>query len=133
MIAFALPVYTQTQGSNTVSKDHTVTFLIDQNEKARALVDAEDAHIKDLEAQVSAEQANGESLSKSYAAALNEIDALKAANDSLHKALDLNQQTIALITADRDKWRDKARHERNSKLKAYAVAAGVIALKFLLP
>jgi glucosamine 6-phosphate synthetase-like amidotransferase/phosphosugar isomerase protein len=133
LIAFASPVYTQTQSSNIVSSDKTISFLIDQNEKARALIDAQDAHIKDLEVQLSAERENGESLSKSYAAAQAEIDALKSANDSLHKAVALYEQTISLLQTDRDKWKGKAKHERNAKLKAYAIAAGLIALKFLLP
>jgi uncharacterized lipoprotein YajG len=130
IIALASPVYTQTQSSNTVPTEQTITFLIDQNEKARVLITTQEARIKDLEAEVSAERENGESLNKSYTAAQSEISALKSANESLHKAVTLNEQTISLLQTDRDKWKDKAKKETRAKYKAYVIAAGVIALKF---
>jgi len=133
MIASVSAGYSQTQSSNTVPADQTVTFLIDQNEKARALIAAQETRIKDLEAEVAAEHENGESLSKSYTAAEAEITALRQANEALHKAVAVNVQTVAMLQTDRDKWKDKSKHERNSKYKAYVVIAGVIALKLLLP
>jgi peptidoglycan hydrolase CwlO-like protein len=143
IIAPAFHSFTQTPNSNTapsdkvstdtVPADQTITFLIDQNEKAKALITTQETRIKDLEAEVSAERENGESLTKSYAAAQAEISSLKNANESLHKAVTINEQTIALLQSDRDKWKDKAKKETRAKYKAWAVAAGVIALKFLLP
>jgi chromosome segregation ATPase len=133
MIASVSAGYGQTQSSATVPADQTVTFLIDQNEKARALITAQETRIKDLEAEVAAERENGESLSKSYASAEAEISALKQANESLHKAVTINEQTIGILQNDRDKWKDKAKKETRAKYKAYIVVAGMIALKFLLP
>jgi peptidoglycan hydrolase CwlO-like protein len=124
---------TSTAGSTTVPADQTISFLLDQNDKARELITAQEARIKDLEAEVSAERENGASLGKSYKAAQSEIDSLKRANEALHKAVSVNEQTISLLQTDRDKWKDKAKKETRSKYKAYIVAGGLLLLKFLLP
>lgn len=120
-------------GKQSVTTDQTVSFLLDQNEKARQLIVAQEKRVKDLEAESAAERENGESVGRSYAAAQAEISALRSANESLHKAVALNEQTIAMIQSDRDRWKDKAKKEKSAKYKAYIVAAGVIALKFIIP
>jgi TolA-binding protein len=116
-----------------VPADQTISFLLDQNDKAKNLITAQEKRIQDLEAEISAEKENGESIGKSYTAAQSEIESLKAANAALHKAVSLNEQTISLLQNDRDKWKDTAKKEKKAKWKAYIGLAGMIALKFLLP
>jgi uncharacterized lipoprotein YajG len=140
-IALASSATSQTQTSNTapgndpstVSTDQTVSFLLDQNEKAKALIAAQEKRIADLEAESTAEKENAVSLSKSYLAAQSEIGSLRSANEALHKAVALNEQTISLLTTDRDKWKDEAHKQKKAKYKAYILAGSIIALKFLIP
>jgi TolA-binding protein len=123
----------ENQTDTTVPADQTISFLLDQNDKAKSLITAQEKRIQDLEAEFSAEKENGESIGKSYTAAQSEIDSLKAANEALHKAVSVNEQTISLLQNDRDKWKDKAKKGKKAKYKAYIGLAGMIALKFLLP
>jgi hypothetical protein len=51
----------------------------------------------------------------------------------LHKAVSLNEQTISLLTADRDHWKEKAHKEKMGKYKAYIIAGAAIAVKLLIP
>jgi len=146
-IALASNAYSQTPSSNTagsdiagditksdkVPADQTIAFLLDQNDKARELIKAQNDRIAVLETEKAAERENGESLSKSYASAQKEIESLRSANEALHKAVAVNEQTISLLQTDRDKWKGKAKHETRAKYKAYLIAAGMIVLKFLLP
>jgi chromosome segregation ATPase len=127
------PASTDIVSRDTVSADKTIAFLLDQNDKARSLITVQEKRIQDLEALNSAEKENGESIGKSYSAAQSEIASLKSANEALHKAVSLNEQTISLLQTDRDKWKDTAKKEKKAKWKAYAGIAGMIALKFLLP
>jgi chromosome segregation ATPase len=126
-------VSANTVSTDPVTADQTISFLLDENDKARNLISVQEKRIQDLESEVSAEKENGESIGKSYSAAQAEISALKSANEALHKAVSLNEQTISLIQTDRDKWKDTAKKEKKAKWKAYAGLAGMIALKFLLP
>lgn len=133
LIALASNAYSQEKPSNTVSADQTISFLLDENEKGRALIAAQEKRIKDLEALAAAEKENGDSTAKSYQLAVAEIESLKAANAALHKAIALNERTIALIEADREKWKDSAKKAKKQKYIAWVVAAGSIALRFFTP
>jgi len=133
IIVCASSAISQIQPSSTVTTDQTVSFLLDQNEKARDLIAAQEKRIADLETEIAAEKENSQSVTRSYDSAKREIDSLRAANEALHKVIVLNEQTIAALQADRDHWKDKAHKEKMGKYKAYIVAAGVIALKFLIP
>lgn len=119
--------------SDSIPADQTISFLLDQNEKAKSLIAVQEKRIADLEAVSAAEKEAGESVSKSYSLAQGEIESLRSANAALHKAVLLNERTIALLETDRNKWKDTAKKEKRSKYKAYIITAGVIALKFFIP
>lgn len=132
LIAPSLNAVSQTKSSSTVSIDQTIAFLLKENEDNKNLIVAKERRIADLEALVAVEQENSASVGKSYEAAKSEIANLKSANESLRKAVSLNEQTIALLQSDNSKQKEKAKKATKAKWKAYAVAAGVIALKFLI-
>jgi cell shape-determining protein MreC len=131
--ALALPVFTQTSPSTIVGKNETVAFLIRQNENAREVIKTQDARIADLENELAAERENSASIGKSYEAAKSEISSLKTSNEALSRAVSINESTIALLSADNAKQKEKAKRANRDKWKAIAVAAGVIALKFIIP
>jgi len=93
----------------------------------------QEKRIDDLESEVSAERENAESIQKSYDSAKSEIDSLRRSNEALSRAVTLNEQTIALVTSDLDKWKDESKKQKKGKYKAYLIAAGAIALKLLIP
>lgn len=130
-IAASFSVYTQTQSLNTVSRDNTIAYLIEQNKSANELIEKQNTRIKDLEAELAAEKENSTSLEKSYAGAIGEIDSLKRSNATLERAVAMNESTIELLKADNEKQRAKVKKANKEKWKAYAIAAGAIALKFL--
>lgn len=131
-IAISSNVFTQTSNSNTVSSDKTIAFLIEQNTSANDLIEAQKLRIADLENEAAAEKENADSLAKSYAGARSEIDALKRSNAALERAVAVNESTIELLKSDNGKQREKAKKANREKVKAYIIAAGAIALKFLL-
>lgn len=133
LIAASLNVFTQTRSSSIVTTDETISFLLDENAKAREIIAAQEKRITDLEAQTAAEKENSDSIERSYNLAKSEIDSLRRANDALSRAVTLNEQTIALISSDRDKWKTEAKKQKKGKYKAYLIAAGAIALKLLIP
>jgi hypothetical protein len=116
-----------------VGKSETVSFLISQNENARTLIGVQEKRIADLESELTLEKENSDSISKSYEAAKIEISSLKTSNEALARAVQINETTIALLQEDNLKQRDKAKQANKGKWKAIAVAAGVIALKFIIP
>lgn len=121
------------QSTRAIPADQTIAFLLDENEKGRALIAAQEKRIKDLEILAAAEKENGESTAKSYQLAVGEIASLKSANAALHKAIALNERTIAAIEADREKWKDSAKKAKKQKYIAWAIAAGSIAIRFFTP
>lgn len=147
LIALSLPVFTQTNDSSTataspappnrtetvIKTDETISFLLIQNENAREIIQKQKTRIKDLETENALEQENSASISKSYETAKIEIASLKQSNEALFRAVATNEQTIALLQSDNTKQREKAKNANKAKWKAYAVAAGVVALKFLIP
>jgi hypothetical protein len=133
IIALASNAYSQEKPSNTVGVDQTISFLLDENEKGRALIAAQERRIKDLEVLAAAEKENGDSTAKSYQLAVGEIESLKSANAALHKAIALNERTITAIEADREKWKGDAKKHKKQKYIAWAIAAGSIALRFFTP
>lgn len=133
LIALNLNVFTQTRNSSIVTTDETIAFLLDENKKAREIIAVQEKRIADLESEVSLERENAGSIQQSYDSAKSEIDSLRRANDALSRAVTLNEQTIALLQSDRDKWKDEAKKQKKGKYKAYLIAAGAIALKLLIP
>lgn len=133
LIAPNSSVYTQTRDSSIVTIDETVSFLLSQNEAAKNVIAASEKRIADLEAEIVIEQENSASIGKSYESAKTEIANLRSANESLREAVALNKNTIALLQTDNAKQKEKAKKATKDKWKAIAVAAGVIALKFLIP
>lgn len=132
-IANGSNVFSQTKSSNTVKTDQTIAFLIIENEKANDLIFAQAARIETLETELAAEKENSNSISKSYELSLREISLLKQSNDALTRAVELNEQTIAALSTDRDKWRTEAKKQKKGKYKAIVVAASAIAFKLLIP
>lgn len=126
-------VNSQIKDSNIVSTDETISFLLKQNDNAREVIAAQENRIKDLESEVAAEKENSASIGKSYESAKSEISSLKQSTQALSRAVSLNEQTIALLQADNAKQKDKAKRATRDKWKAIAVAAGAIALRFLIP
>ena len=107
--------------------------MIQQNEIARELIEKQEARISDLENELMTERENSVSIGKSYVAAKSEITSLKTSNAALARAVTINEDTIAKLQADNIKQREKAKNAEKTKWKVIAVAAGVIALKFILP
>ena len=97
------------------------------------MIEKQTARIADLESELASEKENSASVSKSYESAKTEISSLKISNEALARAVRINEGTIALLQEDNAKQRDKAKRATRDKWKAIAVAAGVIALKFLIP
>lgn len=126
-IAPSFQIYSQTRDSNIVSNDETISLLLDQNREAKNVIEKQEKRIKDLEAEVSLEKENSASIGTSYEKAKSEIESLKSANDALHKAIAINEQTIAIVQSDRDKWKGKAKKESKEKWAAI-IALGI---KFL--
>jgi chromosome segregation ATPase len=133
LIAPSFAVNSQTRASSTVTTDETISFLLTQNENAKSVIAAQENRIKDLESEVAVERENSASVSKSYESAKSEIVSLKQSNEALSRAVSLNEQTIALLQTDNQKQKDKAKRATRDKWKAIAVAAGAIALRFLIP
>lgn len=133
LIAPLSAVNSQTRSSNTVASDETISFLLKQNDNAREVIAAQENRIKELEAEVAVERENSASIGKSYESAKSEISSLKQSNEALSRAVSINEQTIALLQADNQKQKEKAKRATRDKWKAVAVAAGAIALKFLIP
>lgn len=79
------------------------------------------------------ERENSASVSKSYELARIEIASLKQSNEALSRAVAINENTIALLQLDNQKQREKVKAANKAKWKAIAVAASVIALKFIIP
>ena len=131
-IAAISPCFSQKSDSKVVRTDETVSFLIEQNKNSRELIASQDARIKDLETELAAEKENSSSLGKSYAGAQSEIDALKRSNAALERAVAMNESTIELLKTEVDNQRAKVKKANKEKVKAYIIAAGAIALKFLL-
>lgn len=133
LIAPSFKVYSQTSNSNIVSTDETVAFLLNQNKEAKNVIASQEQRITDLEAELTLERENSASALKSYESAKTEIANLRSANESLRKAVSLNEQTIALLQTDNAKQSEKAKKAMKAKWKAYAALAGVIVLKVLIP
>lgn len=133
IIAPNFTAYSQQSGSNIVTTDETVSFLLKENREAKNVIAAQENRIKDLESEVSAEKENSASVSKSYDAAKSELVFLRQSNEALRRAVALNEQTVALLQTDNAKQKERAKKATRDKWKAYAVAAGVIALKLLIP
>ena len=133
LIALNSSVFSQTRDSNTVGKDETVAFLINQNKAANDIIEKQNARIADLESQITVEQENSASIGKSYESAKTEISSLKSSNEALTRAVTLNENTVALLQQDNAKQRDKAKQANKAKWKAYGVAAVAVAIKFLIP
>ena len=131
--AATCPLYSQTSSSRIVSKSETVAFLIEQNKSANDLIEKQATRITDLENELIVERENSASISKSYDSAKIEISSLKSSNEALARAVAINEGTIALLQEDNAKQRDKLKKANKDKWKAYAVAAGIIALKFIIP
>lgn len=133
IIAASSTSFSQTQPSQIVGKNETVAFLIAENKNARGVIEAQEKHITDLEAQIAGEQEKSESLEKSYLSAKSEIESLRSSNEALRRAVKLNEQTLALLAEDNSKQKEKARKAEKKKYQAYLIAIGAIALKFLIP
>lgn len=97
------------------------------------MIEKQKVRINDLENEVIASAEISQSIGKSYESAKSEITSLKQSNEALSRAVALNENTIALLQTDIAKQKEKAKKARSDKWKAYAVAAGVIALKFIIP
>lgn len=110
-----------------------MSFLIEQNKNARDLIEKQNTRIADLENELIVERENSASVVKSYDSAISEISSLKSSNESLSKAVAINEQTISILQADNVRQREKAKKANLGKWKIIAAAAGVIALKFLIP
>lgn len=130
--AQSFTVFSQTKTSSTVTTDQTIAFLLKDNAEKKEEIAARDRRIADLETQVALEQENSASIGKSYDAAKLEIINLKAANESLRKAVSTNEQTIALLQSDDAKQREKVKKATKAKWKAYGAAAIAIAISYLL-
>ncbi len=133
IIAASSQSYSQTSDLKTVPKNETVSFLIEQNKNARELISVQENRIAELETEVALERTNSESIGKSYEVAKSEIVSLKSENESLRKAVALNEQTIALLQTDNVKQKEKAKKATRDKWKAYGVAAIAIAAHLLIP
>lgn len=97
------------------------------------MIEKQATRITDLENELIVERENSASISKSYDSAKIEISSLKSSNEALARAVAINEGTIALLQEDNAKQRDKLKKANKDKWKAYAVAAGIIALKFIIP
>lgn len=140
IIALHYNAFSQTSDSTTagenetiVGKNETVSFLIEQNENARELIDKQEKRIADLESELAVEKENSASISKSYELAKSGIASLRQSNEALSRAVAINENTIAGLQEDNQKQREKVKAANKAKWKAVAVAASVIALKFIIP
>ena len=131
--ALNFAVFSQTSPSPTVAKGQTVTFLIEQNENARTLISQQEKRIADLENELIVERENSASIGKSYESAKTEIVNLKTSNESLARAVAVNENTIALLQADNAKQREKAKKAKRDKWKIIAAGAALVALKIFIP
>ncbi len=133
IIAANFACFSQTLDSPTVPKGQVVSFLIEQNKNARELIEKQNTRIADLENELIVERENSVSIGKSYELAASEITALKTSNEALARAVAINEQTVSLLQADLALQREKAKRAVRDKWKVILVAAGVVALKFILP
>ena len=132
-IAANSKIYSQTSDLKVVSKAETVSFLLQQNENDRALISKQDNRIADLESELIVERENSVSISKSYETAQSEITSLKSSNSALARAVAVNEEVVAKLQTDNAKQREKAKRATGDKWKVIVIAAGIIALKFILP
>lgn len=116
-----------------VSVDETIAFLLRQNEEAKAVIAKQENSIIDLKSELSVERENSASVSKSYGEAQKQIKFLEDSNAALVRAVAVNESTVALLSQDNAKQKEKARKATSAKYKAYAVAGVVILLKLLIP
>lgn len=94
--------------------------LVAETAAGRVLIQAQRAQIAALDEQLAAERARGDSLSKSYADAEREVSALRSANEALARAVELHEQTIKLVSEQKD----RAEHKAKKANKRAAVATG---------
>ena len=132
-IAANSKIYSQTSDSKIVSKAETVSFLLQQNENDRALISKQENRIADLESELIVERENSASISKSYETAQSEITSLKTSNAALARAVAVNEEVVAKLQTDNAKQRERATRATGDKWKVIIIAAGIIALKFILP
>jgi chromosome segregation ATPase len=112
------------------SDEQVIARLAAEVTAGRAAVAEKNAEIDALEAQLSVEKANGESLSKSYADATREIEQLRSATDALGRAVALNEQTIKLLTDAKQKAEHRAKKANKRAVIATLTAVGMALFKF---
>ena len=108
-------------------------FCSKENKESKNSIAAAENRIADLESELIVERENSASISKSYETAQSEITSLKSSNAALARAVAVNEDTIAKLQTDNAKQREKAKRATGDKWKVIVIAAGIIAVKFLLP
>lgn len=127
--------FSQTKDSTTaptISVDQTIAFLLGENAASRKLIEKQTARIETLEAELSAEKENSESLSRSYENAKSEITSLRTANAALERAIAINEKTIALLQTDLEKTRASRKKWRNRTIKIGAAIGAIVLSKVFL-
>lgn len=105
--------------------------MIAEVKAARALTDAQRERIAALEAEVSGEQKNSASLSASYAAATREIEQLRTSVAYLEKAINLHEQTIAILQTEGARLKADARKSRRRAAIATLISIASVASRFI--
>lgn len=108
-----------------------ISHLINEVKKGRTFTAANLTKIDDLEARLKAELQNSISLEKSYASAVREIESLRIALMYADLALKAKDQTITLLTEQRDDARTRAKNANKRATVATITALILGALKFL--
>ena len=126
-------IYSQTKDSSIVTTDETVSFLLSRNKEYKALISEQENRIADLQSELDVEKENSASIGVSYESAKSEIVSLKSSNAALGRAVAINEDTISKLQTENAKQKEKAKNAEKTKWKVIAVAAGIVALKFILP
>lgn len=127
----ASPAASESNSAPANSPEQTVARLVAEVRAGRELIAEQRAALAALEEQVRIEQANSASVAASYASAQREIEQLRSSINHLERAIRLHEQTIALLTTDRDRARAGERRANRRALWATVGAVASIAIKFL--
>ena len=111
--------------------EEVIARLIREGKAGRELIASLESEVIDRQKEIELAKQNSASLEKSYAAAERELATLRLAVEALRSAFDAQEQTIALVTEQRDK--ERAGRKKANKRAALATIGSValIILKFI--
>lgn len=129
--AVANDVRTQVQEIRKQTNEELIARIVREIKMGRAAVANLKAENASLRKQLDAEGANANSLSVSYEDAKREIANNEKAIGMLSHAVELNEQTIAILKSDNSRLRAEAKRARKTAMIATIVSVGTIALRFI--